>query len=130
MRLSPLIPLIFLLLVTILAVRDLKSWMRWWGISYCLSGAITFGLGISALPLLNIAWTGLIVPHMPAFIPPVISNTGLALLQDVIHSLSGWIILPALVLFTVGLAAFIVSYVIKTRSQASHSRKYTPTLGM
>ena len=116
MRLSPLIPLIFLLLVTILAVRDLKSWMRWWGISFCLSGAVTLGLGISILPLMINAWTGLIIPHMPAFIPPVISTTGLALLQYVIHALSGWIILPALVLFTVGLAALIFSYMIKTKS--------------
>lgn len=45
LRLSLLLPLFFLTLVTLFSVRNLKGWLRWWGIPLALAGGL--GLVIS-----------------------------------------------------------------------------------
>lgn len=119
LRLSPLIPLAFLLLVTLFAVRGLKSWMRWWGIPIFVSGMIALGLGISAVPILNRAWTWLIVPRIPPFIPVDISGIGQELLLSIMHTLASWVILPAIIMTAVGLAGWIGSHYVRSESKSS-----------
>lgn len=48
MQLSLLVPLAFLVLILIFAVRNLNEWLKWWGIPFVLTG------GLSAL----LAWVG------------------------------------------------------------------------
>jgi hypothetical protein len=55
MRLSPLLPLGFLALVTLLAVRSLKGWMRWWGIPAMLGGGIALVLSFTLGPVARLA---------------------------------------------------------------------------
>ena len=115
MRLSPLLPLAFLLLVTLFAVRSLKSWMRWWGIPIFFSGVIALGLGILALPILNTAWTLFVVPRIPPFIPPDIAGIGQELVRSIVHTLTGGIVPWAIIMLAFGLAAWVGSYFIKPR---------------
>ena len=117
MRLSPLLPLVFLLLVTLFAVRSLKSWMRWWGIPIFVSGTIALGLGLSALPVLNTAWTMYIVPRIPPFFPADIAGIGQELLRSIVHTITEGIVLWAVILLAFGLAAWIGSYFIKTKNE-------------
>jgi hypothetical protein len=113
MRLSFLVPLVFLLLVTLFAVRSFKSWMRWWGIPIIITGIIGLGLGLSIVPAFNATWTWLIAPRIPVFLPTVLPQTGLELFRSIIHTLSGWFIVPAVVLCVIGLGAWIGSIIIK-----------------
>ncbi|MFA5872697.1 MAG: hypothetical protein WC832_01910 [Anaerolineales bacterium] len=117
MSLSPLLPLAFLLLVTLFAVRSLKSWMRWWGIPIFVSGTIALGLGISALPAENTAWTMFIVPRIPPFIPADIAGIGLELVRSIVHTITEGIVLQAIILLAFGLAAWIGSSFIKTKNE-------------
>jgi hypothetical protein len=121
MLLSPLLPMAFLLLVTLFAVRSFKSWMRWWGIPIFVSGTIALGLGVSAQFVLNVAWTMLIIPRIPPFIPADIAGTGQELVRSIVHVLSGSIVLPAIILLAVGLAAWIGSYFIKIKNSPDAS---------
>jgi hypothetical protein len=116
MRFSPLLPLAFLLLVTLFAVRSFKSWMRWWGIPILISGTIALSLGISALFAFNVAWTMYVVPRIPPFIPADMTGIGQELVGSIVNTISGWIILQAFILLAFGLAALIGSYFIKTRN--------------
>ncbi len=116
MRLSPLLPLVFLLLVTLFAVRSLKSWMRWWGIPLFVSGAIALALGISALPALTAAWSMFVIPRIPPYIPPNIAGIGQELVRSIVHAITEGIALRAVILLAIGLAAWIGSYFIKTKT--------------
>jgi hypothetical protein len=116
MRLSLLIPLIFLILVTLFAVRNIKSWMRWWGIPFFVTGAITLVLGITIIPALNIAWIWFIAPQIPVFIPVEIPTVGLELFRSILKTLSGWIILPGVIICVLGLSAWIGSTFIKMKN--------------
>ncbi len=114
-RLSPLLPLALLLFVTLFAVRSLKSWMRWWGIPIFVSGAMALVLGVLAMPALNAAWTLYIVPRIPPFIPTDIAAIGLGLARSIGQGISQGIVIRAIILFTLGLAAWIGSYFIKSK---------------
>jgi hypothetical protein len=116
MRLSPLLPFAFLLMVTLFAVRSFKSWMRWWGIPIFISGAVALGLGISALPILNTAWTLYVDPRIPPFIPPDIAGIGQELVRSIVNTITAGIVLQAIILLAFGLAAWIGSYFIKKKN--------------
>jgi hypothetical protein len=116
MRLSPLLPLILLLLVTLFAVRSLKGWLRWWGIPIFISAAIAIGLALLAQPTLSMGWNLLIVPLIPPFIPTGVATIGLELLRSIFHSITNTINLWAIIFLLIGLAAWIGSVFIKTKT--------------
>jgi hypothetical protein len=126
MCLSPLLPLAFLLLVTLFAVRSLKSWLRWWGIPIFVSGTIALGLGISALPAFNTAWIMFIVPRIPPFIPADIAGIGRELVRSIVNTLIDGLVLWTMILLAFGLAAWIGSSFIKTRNEPVGVIPHTP----
>jgi hypothetical protein len=117
MRLSPPLPLAFLLLVTLFAVRSFKSLMRWWGIPIFVSGALAVVVGLLTLPLLNLSWTEYILPRIPSYIPANITSLGLELARSIFHTISEEIILQAVILLGFGLAAWVGSSFIKTKNE-------------
>ena len=116
MLLSPLLALVFLLLVTLFAVRSLKSWMRWWGIPLFISGMIILGLWIAIIPLLHLVWNLYLVSRIPPVFPGDVAGIGLGFLRSIVRSISGGILFPAIILFAGGLAAWIGSYFIKIKN--------------
>jgi len=117
MRLSPLLPLAFLLLVTLFGVRTLKGWMRWWGIPIFFAGILALALGIAAAPVAEQAWVTFVAPRIPPYIPTNIADIGHNLVGYLLHSLTEQIALIALILAVFGLAAWIISYFIKTKTE-------------
>ncbi len=55
MRLTLLVPLMLLALMTVLAVRTLKEWLRWWGIPLVIGSGLMVLSGFAGSPLLQIA---------------------------------------------------------------------------
>src|SRR3990172_2096174 len=53
MRISPILPLAFLLGLTILAVRSLKSWLSWWGIPLLITGGLASLMSLSGAPVIG-----------------------------------------------------------------------------
>lgn len=117
-RLSPILPLVFLLFVTLFAVRSLKSWMRWWGIPIFFSGAIALVLGVLAMPAVNAAWSMLILPRIPPVFPPDIAAIGLGFARSVGKGLSQGIVIRSVILLAFGLAAWIGSYFIRLKGKS------------
>jgi len=126
LRLSPLLPLGLLLLVTLFGVRSLKGWMRWWGIPFFFVGAIALIPGIAILPALNWAWANFIAPRIPPYLPTDVISIGHDLASYVLRSLSGQITLQAGILAVIGLAAWIGSSFIKTRRKESTTAATPP----
>lgn len=117
MQLSYILPLVFLLLITLLVVRSIKSWLRWWGIPSFISGLITLGLGISVSPVFNAAWTMFIIPRISTSIPSVIAGVGKELIRSIVHSIAQEINLIAFILLAIGIAAWIGSSFLKTKNR-------------
>ena len=117
--LSLLVPLAFLLLVTLFGVRSLKGWMRWWGIPIFFAGIILLGLGIAVLPVLKWAWNPLVAVRFPSYLPTDIATLAHDLAFAFARGLFLWVVIEALLLAGLGLAAWVVSYFLKTRPAKS-----------
>jgi hypothetical protein len=54
MKLSPLLPIGFLFLLTITIVHSIKSWLTWWGIPFASTGMIAIFISILGGPILGL----------------------------------------------------------------------------
>ena len=125
-RLSPLLPLAFLLLITLSIVRTFKNGMLWWGIPIFVSGVMTFVLGITTIPIFNWAWGIFIIPIIPSIIPPDITGLGQELARFIVHIISNEVIIQAIILLGIGLALWIGSYFIKAKPETDVSFPQPP----
>jgi hypothetical protein len=115
LQLSLLVPLLFLSLITIFAVRSFKGWMRWWGIPFFFSGIIALALGFFAQPAMNWFWIMYIVPRTPPYFPADITSLGLELIHALVHIITDRIYFWSTILIVFGLAAWIGSALIKPK---------------
>ncbi len=103
MRLSPLIPLVFLLGVTIFTVRSLKDWLRWWGIPFLITGLAGAVVGISATPVIGSLIRKGMVEKMPAVMPAILVETGSDLVMAVLRQYLKPVVWQGILLAVIGL---------------------------
>jgi hypothetical protein len=114
---TPLLPLFFLLLVTLAGVRSIKGWLRWWGILILCAGLISLGIMYELSPLLNWAWKTFIIIRLPPYFPADLANLGREIVRNIFldNNIKGQIYQLASLLSVVGLAMWIGSYFIKNK---------------
>ena len=116
LRLSPLIAVGLLLLVTIFAVRSLKGWLHWWGIPLLISGIIGLIIGVITMPIIRLSLDVLLFGQLPPEVSSGVSELGFDLLTSVIHGISETIVLQALIIAILGLGMTIGAVFIKQES--------------
>lgn len=115
----PLLPLPFLLIVTLLGVRSFKSGLRLWGILLFISGLLACGVGLAFRLGAQAALDLVLGLQNTAILTPEIISLGRQLGEYLIYHLTDWIIYPALLLFLIGLVAWIGSALIRKRTDGS-----------
>jgi hypothetical protein len=113
MRFSPLIPLGFIFLITIFAVRNLKDWLTWWGIPILFGGIL--GLFLSALigPLFQWTFALFIAPRLPDLLPTSVTDTIRELLSTVLSTVVSPIFYQSAVLVLIGIVMILSTLLIK-----------------
>ena len=109
LRLSPLLPLSLLLLVTLFGVRSLKGWLRWWGIPLLIVGLIVLSFGISAQPVFDWAWSHYVLAKIPPTFSAGMAGLAHDLARFVARDLAMWITLEAGFIALLGLGAIFAS---------------------
>lgn len=117
MRLSPLIPLVLLLFITILVVRSPKTWLRWWGIPLLIAGGITLLLSLLAAPLTQAALKITILGRIPMDVSGSVLQLVYDLFRAVIHTLIENIVVYALVMIITGLTMTLGALFIKKKEE-------------
>lgn len=107
MRLSPILPIAFLLLVTMLVVRTLKGWLRWWGEPLLISGALGLLLGWLTMPVFRLAFAGFVAPRIPSGLPPQFMEFTGDVLGAILQNLISPVIWQAALLGMLGLTMLI-----------------------
>jgi hypothetical protein len=115
MHLSGLIPLVFLLLVTLLRVRALSEWMRWWGVPSFFTGLTILGFGLTIAQTQGVIWIKSIEPGLPSYIPDNLASLIRDFLQFFAHSYSERVVVQGLVLTVFALLLWIGSYLLKKK---------------
>lgn len=116
LRIVPAVPLVFLLFITLLVIRSPRSWLRWWGIPFFLSGLLAFGLVFSVSILFEQAWQNLLVISLPPILTAGVINLIHDLVRVVLQTYLNRVYLSIAIVGVIGLGMWIGSAFIKTKT--------------
>ena len=113
MRLSPDLPLGFLLLISLLAIRTPKNWLRWWGIPLCVMGLVA-SLGVLVLSTsFERIWTVDFAPIFPSGLSLGLIALGHDLLRAVFQAWLDGLLLTCIFYCLLGLGMSIGSIFVR-----------------
>ncbi len=119
LRAAPALPLLFLAAVSLLMIRSLYDWLRWWGLPVFLSGLV--GLLLSNVLMLSLNQILLDISHnaesigLPVEFANGLINTGLGLMQN----LSGTLTNLSLALSALGGILLAAAYFLRLRQPST-----------
>ena len=121
LRIVPAVPLVFLLVITLLVIRSIKTWLRWWGIPFFFSGLLAFGLAFSASFFLEQAWQNQLVMVMPPMLTAGVINLAHDLVRAILQIYLDKVYLSSAIVGVVGLGMWIGSAFIKPKNKIEHT---------
>ena len=102
MRLSLILPILFLLTLTILSVRTLKDWLKWWGHPFLATGVLTFIMGLLGAPIFGRLVSSLLSDKLPNYLPEFLSSFTSDFASAMVRALLVPIIWQGLALLLIG----------------------------
>lgn len=115
MRLSPILPLAFLLGLTLLAVRSLKSWLMWWGIPFSITGFTAFMMSLIGAPVFGAVFQRMLVNRMSIYLPTILLDYGSDFASAMVKALLNPILWQGLLLAAIGLVMAVAGYFVKEK---------------
>jgi hypothetical protein len=119
MRLSPILPPGFLLLMTIFTVNSLQSWLSWWGIPLSITGILASLMSLGGAPIFGMILQRILVNRLPAFLPAILLEYTSDLASAMLKALLIPVFWQGLLIAFIGLTMVAGSYIISLRSQPS-----------
>jgi len=104
MQITPLFPMLFLLGLTIFAVRGLIDWLKWWGWPFLLTGLISLFVAVPGASLVGFIIQWLLESQLAGFMPPVLLST----LRETVGAIAREILEPVVI---VGLALAVLGLI-------------------
>ncbi len=111
MRLSPLVPLGLLMLITVLVVRSLQSWLRWWGIPMLIAGGLGLLFSLMAGPMLQFLFNLLFLSRVPMELSGSVLDLSYDIFTSVAHNLVENMALYALITAIIGAAMTLSAFI-------------------
>ncbi|MCK5053154.1 MAG: hypothetical protein KAR65_02685 [Anaerolineales bacterium] len=113
LRFTLLIPIAFLLLATVFAVRSIRDWLLWWGVPLLFTGLIGLVFSILSLPILGWAVSRFIGETAPAGVTPDLFSIGVDLGNAVFRQVTRKIMVQAGVITAIGFGFAISAFFVK-----------------
>jgi hypothetical protein len=122
MRLSPMLPLGLLLLMTIFTVNSLKSWLVWWGIPLSITGATASLMSLIGAPIFGAILQSILVKRMPAFLPSILLDYTSDLTSAMLQALLSPVLWQGLVIAFIGFGMAVAGYFLKQQKTTLDKR--------
>jgi hypothetical protein len=116
MRLSPILPLAFLFLMTIFTVNSLKSWLKWWGIPLFITGSLAGLMSLIGAPIFGAILQRILINRLPAFLPTILLGYASDLASAMLQALLRPVLWQGLIIAFIGVIMVISAYFIKRNS--------------
>jgi hypothetical protein len=110
MRLSPILPLAFLLLMTILVVNSLKSWLSWWGFPLVITGGLASLMSLIGAPIFGTLFEQFLVSRMPLYLPTILLAFASDLAAAMLKALLRPVLWEGLCIGFVGVVMVFISF--------------------
>lgn len=127
---SPVLPVIFLLLMTIFAVRSLRDFMAWWGGSLFTAGIISLTLMLILVPAAKWAIASFIPVDLSSFIglQELFLQIGFADLSgELVNQLLLSMVIPASILTAIGFALLLGVFLLSRNTPKIKPQPIKPT---
>jgi hypothetical protein len=115
MRLSPLFPILCLLIIPVLVVRSFPSWLNWWGYPLLFAGLISLFLSAISAPLSSLTFQILFAPALPGVFPADLLEMFKGLTAAIVRNAIQPVLLVAGVLLLVGLVMVALGFLFRGR---------------
>ena len=119
MRLSPLLPIGFLVMLTLASVTSLRSWLRWWGIPLAVTGLLASLASLSGLLIFSTVFRGMLIRGMPAYLPDILLEYAGDLASAMLKALLNPVLWQGLLLAFLGFGMTGISYLVKGGENAT-----------
>lgn len=112
MKWSPILPVLFLVALTALAVRSLTDWLKWWGYPFLVIGAVSAVTALIGSPVLGIAIRG-VIQSQAGFLPPILISALGETVSAVSRQILSPVVLQAAILGFAGFGMVVAAFLRK-----------------
>ncbi|MGB7872791.1 MAG: hypothetical protein WBL25_00295 [Anaerolineales bacterium] len=119
MRLSPILPMLCLLMVALFAVRSFGDWLNWWGYPFLSAGLISTSLSAFSGYIAAGTFQIFIAPVLPDLIPSEIVNVFRDLTARVVRNAVEPTLLIAGIMAFIGLIMVLLAFLLRRRLHKS-----------
>ena len=115
MKLTVTLPIFLLAMLTLLAVRSLSDWFKWWGYSFLVTGVLSLVFALIGSPVLRFVMQNVMQRQAVNFLPPVL----IPLLAETVGGAAGQILYPVVIqgaiLGVIGFGMVIFAIILRNR---------------
>ena len=119
MKVTPILPLAFLIGIIIFAVRNLTGWLNWWGGPLLMTGASSLVIAVLGSPVIGFIVERFMQTQGAGFMPPIFLST----IRETASAVTGQILRPmvieGLILALLGLVMVVLAAFMKKRETAT-----------
>lgn len=115
MRISPLVPVVFLILIAVFAVRSFRDLLRWWGIPFMATGIIVLAISLLSMPISNWLLRTYVEGRIPGYFSLEMVDLGFDIGRSMIRSYVKTCAIQGGVIALVGIMMSIASAFIKPK---------------
>jgi hypothetical protein len=124
-RYAPWITLFWLMAVTVFVVRDLRSWLGWWGNGFFAVGLSSLIVGFALGPFLGWSVDRFIHSQRPGGISPMMMDVALDVFDRVISAFSSRVLAQSGIILAVGLLMLIIRLFTRHKSKGQIGAQLT-----
>jgi hypothetical protein len=119
MQISPVLPVVLLLMITILTVRNLVTFLNWWGYPLLFTGGITFLLALAGAPAIGFILQFLIESQFELIASAILVETLRETTSAVAREILRPMILVGIILAAAGFVMALAGFFLRRRTQPS-----------
>lgn len=119
MRLTPILPLAFLLILTVLAVNSLPSWLTWWGVPFAVTGFFSAVMSLLGAPVFSGIMQRMLVNRMPNFLPAIMLDFANEFAKAMVSALLRPILIQGTFLMVLGMTMAGIGYFLQYQKRKS-----------
>lgn len=115
MRLSPIVPVVLLLLIAVFGVRSFRDLLRWWGIPLFISGLVALIISVLSMPIFNWLLRTYVEGQIPGYLSQEFVDFGFEIGRSAMRSFVKTVTIQAGGIALVGLVMTTLSAFIRPR---------------
>lgn len=117
MRISPLLPAVFLILIAVFAVRSFRDLLRLWGIPFLVTGMIVLAISLLSMPIFNWLLRTYVQGKIPGYFSLEMVDLGFDIGRSMIRNYVKTLAIQGGVIALVGIMMSIASNFIKPQKR-------------